>query len=189
MKSLPFRHTTSHAVQSSSAHDDAGPSKSQLKREMQALQELGEQLAALPKHRIDVLDIPSTLRDALRELQRIHAHEGRRRHVQYIGKLMRKVDPEPLRMTLLDATGESRDAVAHMHLLEDWRTRLLQGDEALTAFMDEYPHADAQALRHLVRATRIERAAGKPPRQNRALYQTIKAVLAPQNHETDATDL
>lgn len=184
MKSPPFHHTTPHAADASSA-DDAGPSKSQLKREMQALQDLGERLAALPNHRIDLLDVPAALRDALRELTRIHAHEGRRRHAQYIGKLMRKVDPEPLRQALLDATGENREAVARMHLLEDWRTRLLQGDDALTAFMQEHPHADAQALRHLVRATRAEQAAGKPPRQYRALYQTLKTLLEPQDDEPD----
>jgi ribosome-associated protein len=189
MKSPPFRHTTTHAAESSSADHYAGPSKSQLKREMLALQDLGEHLAGLPSHRIDVLDIPSILRDALRDLQRIHAHEGRRRHVQYIGKLMRKVDPEPLRKALLDATGENREAVAHMHLLEDWRTRLLQGDEALTAFMQEYPHADAQALRQLVRATRVEQATNKPPRQYRALFQTLKALLAPQDQHANAADL
>lgn len=160
--------------------DDAPtrPSKSQLKREMTALQELGEQLAALPAARLAALDIPERLRDALREWSRIRAHEGRRRHAQYIGKLMRDVDPEPLRQALLDATGESRAAVARMHQLEDWRERLLGGgDEALEAFLREYPATDVSALRQLVRATRAERAAQRPPRQYRALYQHLKDIL------------
>jgi ribosome-associated protein len=167
------------------AEPDLPPSKSQLKREMKALQDLGERLAALPAHRIDVLDVSDGLRQALREMQRIHSHEGRRRHAQYIGKLMRTIDPAPLRQALLDATGDSREAIARMHLLEDWRERLLGGDDALSAFLSQYPHADAQELRQLVRATRAEQAAGKPPRQYRALFQRLKALLEPQGHESD----
>lgn len=173
-----------------SEHDDEQgydrPSKSQLKRDMLALQELGESLAALPVHRINQLDIPERLRDALREWSRIHAHEGRRRHAQYIGRLMRQVDPAPLRQALLDATGESRASVARMHALEDWRTRLLaEGDAALSEFLREHPGADAAALRQLVRAVRAEQAAGRPPRQFRALYQLLKDLLEQRDAEHD----
>lgn len=153
------------------------PSKSQRKRDMQALQELGERLAALPAARLNVLDVPERLRDALRELGRITAHEGRRRHAQYIGKLMRGVDPEPLRRALDDALGDSRAAVARMHRLEDWRTRLLAEDTALDAFMRAYPRTEVQPLRQLLRAARAEAAAGKPPRQYRAVYQLLKDLL------------
>ena len=185
MRTLRTSATKPHD-QDALAERELPPSKSQLKREMQALQDLGESLAALPPHRIDVLDVPDDLRQALREMQRIHSHEGRRRHAQYIGKLMRKIDPAPLRQALLDATGDSREAVARMHLLEDWRARLLSGDDALSAFLSQYPHADAQDLRQLVRATRAEKDAGKPPRQYRALFQRLKALLEPQDHEPDS---
>lgn len=184
MKSPFFTPAASHDADTPSPAD-LPPSKSQLKREMQALQELGEQLAALPAHRIDVLDVPDILRQALREMQRIRSHEGRRRHAQYIGKLMRKSDPAPLRQALIDATGESREAVAHMHALEDWRERLLKSDAALTAFIHEHPHADAAALRQLLRSARAEQAAGKPPRQYRALYQHLKTLLDAREHDAD----
>lgn len=184
MKSTSSHPAAPHGVDAP-ASADLPPSKSQLKRDMQALQDLGEQLAALPAHRIDVLDAPDTLRQALREMQRIRSHEGRRRHAQYIGKLMRKIDPAPLRQALADATGESRGAVARMHALEDWRTRLLQDDAALTAFLHDHPHADALTLRQLVRAARAEQAAGKPPRQYRALYQHLKTFLDTPDHDPD----
>lgn len=184
MKSPPFHTATPHDADAQSLAD-LPPSKSQLKREMQALQDLGEQLAALPAYRIDVLDAPDSLRQALREMQRIRSHEGRRRHAQYIGKLMRKTDPAPLRQALIDATGESREAVARMHTLEDWRERLLQNDESLTAFIQEHPHTNAPALRKLVRIVRAELAADKPPRQYRALYQHLKVLLNKPDHDTD----
>ena len=169
------------------------PSKSQRKRDMTELQKLGLQLAALPASRIAVLDVPEKLRDALREASRITAHEGRRRHLQYIGKLMRQVDAEPLREALLEATGDSRAAVAKMHALEDWRTRLLDDDSALTGFIEQHPQVDPQELRQLLRAARAEKAAGKPPRHYRAIYQRLKDWLEPaatteENHPDEHAD-
>lgn len=163
------------------ADDDApeAPSKSQRKRDMLELQQLGESLAQLPRARIDLLDVPETLRDALREWSRLRSFEGRRRHAQYIGKLMRKVDPEPLRQALLEATGESRAAVARLHQLEDWRERLLADDSALSELVREYPGAAVQELRQCIRAARAERAGSRPPRQYRLLYQHLKALLLP----------
>ena len=171
--------------------DDAGagpPSKSQRKREMLELQELGERLARLPRERIDLLDVPDTLRRALREASRLSSFEGRRRHAQYIGKLMRQVDAEPLRQALLDATGDSRAEVARLHQLEDLRERLLADDQALTQWLHEHPGAPVQALRQAIRAARAERAAGKPPRHYRALYRQLKELLQGTDDEHPATD-
>ncbi|OIQ85364.1 hypothetical protein GALL_327910 [mine drainage metagenome] len=155
--------------------DDA-PSKSQRKRDMLALQQLGEDLAALSAARLDALALPDALRTALTEYNRIRAHEGRRRQAQYIGRLMRTVDPEPLREALREASGDSRAAVARLHALEDLRSRLLADDAALTSLLDQHPHADAQQLRALLRAVRAEQAAAKPPRQYRALFQYLKQL-------------
>ena len=161
------------------------PSKSQRKRDMLELQQLGESLAQLPRARIDVLDVPESLRDALREWSRLRSFEGRRRHAQYIGKLMRKVDPEPLRQALLEATGESRAAVARLHQLEDWRERLLADDAALAELVREHPGAAVQELRQCIRAARAERAAAKPPRHARALYQHLKDLFEARDHDAD----
>ena len=164
------------------AADAAPPSKSQLKRDMLALQQLGEQLAGLAPDRLAALDLPDALRTALRDYNRIRAHEGRRRQAQYIGRLMRGVDPAPLRQALLDASGDSREAVARLHRLEDWRARLLADDAALTAFIAAFPAADAQQLRAQLRAARAEQAAARPPRHYRALFQTLKHLLENEEH-------
>ncbi len=155
----------------------AAPSKSQRKREMLELQQLGEQLARLPRARIDVLDVPDSLRQALREHAALRSFEARRRHAQYIGKLMRQTDAQPLREALLEATGDSRAAVARMHLLEDWRERLLQSDDALAVLLRDHPGAPIQELRQCIRAARAERAAARAPRHARALYRHLKDLF------------
>ena len=156
--------------------DDEAPSKSQRKRDMLELQQLGEQLATLSSARLDALALPDALRTALSDYNRIRAHEGRRRQAQYIGRLMRTVDPEPLREALREASGDSRAAIARLHALEDLRNRLLADDAALTELLDAHPRADAQQLRALLRAARAEQAASKPPRQYRALFQYLKQL-------------
>ena len=186
MKSPTFPPHDASAAAAAGTHDDEAPaSKSQRKREMLELQQLGESLAQLPRQRIDLLDVPDTLRQALREWSQLRSFEARRRHAQYIGKLMRRVDAQPLRQALLDATGDSRAAVARMHSLEDWRERLLADDEALTELLREHPRASAQPLRQCIRAARAERAAARPPRHFRALYQQLKDILDHEDHGHD----
>ena len=187
MKSSTFpQDATAARPDVAGADSDLPPSKSQRKRDMLDLQQLGEQLARLPRARIDVLDVPDSLRDALREHAGLRSFEARRRHAQYIGKLMRKVDAAPLRQALADATGDSRAAVARMHALEDWRERLLTQDAALAELVREHPGAPIQELRQCIRSARAERAAGKPPRHSRALYQHLKELFESSDHDADS---
>src|SRR5512147_1877052 len=111
------------------------PSKTQRKKDMHALQVLGQQLVDLSRDQLAKIDLPEELREAIDFAHRVTSHEGRRRHMQYIGKLMRQVDADEIRAAIGRATGESRVAVALMHLAERWRDRLLADDDALTAFM------------------------------------------------------
>jgi ribosome-associated protein len=166
--------------------DDARPSKSQRKRAMDALQQLGVQLLALNAEQLARLALPEALRDALADAKRIASHEGRRRQLQYIGRLMRKIDPAPLREALADATGSSRAAVALMHRCERLRDRLLADDMALAEFIAAHPQVDAQRLRATVRAARRERASGRPPRHARELYRWLHETLGTE-HEGATT--
>jgi len=159
-------------------HDDElPPSKSQRKRDMTALQRLGARLVGLSPEQLDRLGLPEPLRDALAFARKVTSHEGRRRHMQYIGKLMRHVDAEPILRALDDATGSSRAAVARMHQAEAWRERLLADDDALTELVAEHAELDVQQLRTLVRAARRERTSNAPPRQTRALYKLLHDLL------------
>lgn len=149
------------------------PSKSQRKREMTALQALGESLLRLAAAELARVDLPEPLREAIAETARIRSHEARRRHLQYIGKLMRQVDPEPLRAAIDLATGESKQAVALMHRCERLRDVLLADDDALAGVLADLPGADVQQLRATIRAARREHNEGRPPKHARRLYRWL----------------
>jgi len=168
---------------SAGAQNDDRPSKTQRKQEMTALQQLGEELLRLNPARLARIDLPEALREAVLEANRITAHEGRRRQIQYIGRLMRQVDPEPIRRALGETTGESRAAVALMHRCERLRDRLLDDDDALTGFLSEHPHADVQRLRAMIRAARREHSSGAAPKHARELYRWLHELLLREGTE------
>ena len=149
-------------------------SKTKRKQEMTALQKLGAKLVELPESQFVAMLMGEKLRDAVLAARRIKSHEAKRRQMQYIGKLMRNVDPEPLRERLDAIDGHSARAAAQHPRLEGWRERLLADDGALTAFAAEYPDADIQAIRTLIRNTRKEQKEAKPPRSFRELFRLIK---------------
>lgn len=155
---------------------DERPSKTQRKQEVHALQALGERLVDLNAAQLATVPLPEDLREAVLEAQRIHSREGRRRQLQYVGKLMRAVDPEPIRARLAAWDGQSREATAAHHRVERWRLRLLDDDAALTDFAREHPHADLQRLRACVREARKERLAAGEPRHFRELFRLIRDV-------------
>ncbi len=153
-------------------------SKSQVKREMLALQELGEKLVGLTADQIKKIDMPTELRDALLFTATIKKGEARRRQLQYIGALMREVDPEPIQKAFdTIARGELQDA-ERFRELERWRDELVKGSDAL---MEEiaarFPGADRRKLRQLVLNARKEREEEKPPKASRALFKFLKALL------------
>ena len=154
------------------------PSKSQLKRDSTAMQVLGREIAALPRERIAQLALPEKLHEAVVAYQKITAHEGGRRQLQYIGRLMRDVDPAPIREALDRFGGASKAEVAAMHLAERWRERLLADPVALTEFAAQYAPREIGALRTLIRNAAREQHAGRPPKDQRELYRAIRAAMA-----------
>ena len=154
------------------------PSKSQRKREMAALQEIGAQLVALNAEQLAQIELPEQLHDAVIEAQRIRDFEGRRRQLQYIGKLMRDVDPAPIRARLEQWRGAAREHTTLQRLAERWRERLLAGDGALAMFAAEYPGSDLQHLRALIASVKRDRVNGKPPKNYRELFRAVRAIVA-----------
>jgi len=151
-------------------------SKTRRKREMHELQALGVALVALPEGMLQAMTLEPRLLEAVLEAKRITAHEGKRRQIQYIGRLMRDVDPAPIRARIAELEGSSAQASARHRRLEAWRERLIGDDEALTAFAAEHPGADLQALRALIRNARKEAKEGKPPRAFRELFRVLKDI-------------
>jgi ribosome-associated protein len=156
------------------------PSKSARKRDAHDLQSLGQALVELPPDRLAALPISDSLRSAIDEFRRTRSHEGRRRQMQLIGKLMRNEEVEPLREAVADyKLGGARDALA-LHQAERWRVELVAGDEAVDRWMAAYPESDRQQLRALVRNARKDAALAPEQRHGRAwreLFQWIKPQL------------
>lgn len=153
-------------------------SKTKKKQQMQALQDLGEELAELSGDWLKKIDIPEHLRDALQQAQRMNSHGAKRRQLQYVGKVMRDIDPEPIRAALATLRGESAAEVARMHRLERLRTRLMEDEKTLTDIANAFPGADLQHLRALRRSALKEQEGEKPPRSYRAIFQTLKELEA-----------
>ncbi|MDX1375427.1 MAG: ribosome biogenesis factor YjgA [Burkholderiales bacterium] len=149
-------------------------SKTQQKRAMHALQALGVALVELPEAQLAAMRLPEPLAAAIAQARGMKAHGARRRQLQLIGKLMRTIDPEPIREQLAALRGQSVQAAVRQRRLEDWRTRLLEDDAALTAFAEEHPGADLQALRAAIRNARKEQAAAKPPRAYREVFRLLR---------------
>lgn len=173
---------------------DNRPSRSQLKRDVEALQALGEELMTLSVDALKKFDLPENLKIALLEAKKITANGAIRRQRQYIGKLMRSVDPTPIQAQLSVIRGDSDLQIAWLHRIERWRDRLVAEDDALADLMDEYTVPDVQALRQAIRNARKELAESKPPKFYRVIFKTLKQMipapgqLATDDHEDESDD-
>lgn len=156
-------------------------SKSQIKREFLALQDLGARLAGLKPDMLARMPLNDALLRALEEHAKHTAHIARKRHSQYLGKLLRGHDLEAIQQVLDNFDSSSREYNNRFHRLEHWRDRLLdEGDNALQELMQEYPDIDSQHIRGLVRHAQHERAREKPPTAARKLFKYLREV-AEQN--------
>jgi ribosome-associated protein len=163
------------------------PSKSQLKREMTALQGLGAELVALSKERLAKIEMPERLRDALLDFQRFTKHEARRRQMQFIGKIMREFDAAPLRTAMDEIKGVSDAANIRQHQLERLRTRLMEDEAVFGELARDHPAADIQHLRQLRRNALKEARQNKPPRAYRELFRELRE-LESKGSAKDALD-
>lgn len=168
------------------SQDDLAPeglSRTKRKEAVEALQDLGEKLVTLPKDKLDKLDLPENLRDAVLEARRITSNGAIRRQMQYIGRLMREVDTAPIADQLQRWEGKHTAENAHFHQLERWRERLLTDDTAVAEFMQRYPHTNSQQLRTLIRNSQREQSANKPPKSSRELFRLLRDIT-----ETEPSD-
>ena len=156
--------------------DSDGPSKSQVKRDMLALQALGTEIVELTDAKFASIApiLPEKLLTAVTDARTITAHGGRKRQLQYIGRLMRAVDPQPIRDALAVWKRHSREQAVELHQLEAWRDRLISEEGALAEYVAQHPGTDTQRLRALIRNTREEQARDKPPKSFRELFRILR---------------
>lgn len=160
-----------------SDEDEEIVSKSQVKREMQALRDLGEELVALPLVSLNKFSLPERLFDAIVLAQSLK-RDALRRQIQRVGKLLREEDDLAIRQLLSQISQPQRDEVQAFHKLEQWRDKLLGGDDgAINELVSYFPDADRQHLRQLVRNTKKEQQQDKPPKNARLLFQYVKGLL------------
>ncbi|ANG62044.1 hypothetical protein A8C75_05755 [Marinobacterium aestuarii] len=157
-------------------------SKSQAKRDMHALQDLGKKLVALNKDQLAKVPMDETLRGAVEECRRLKKGEAIRRQLQYIGRLMRLADTDGISQTMdsFEAGKQAHDA--HFHRLERWRDRLINGTpDDLTDYVAAFPHADIQHLRQLIRNAQREALQQKPPASSRKLFKYLRELAEVPN--------
>jgi ribosome-associated protein len=164
------------------------PSKSEAKRESDALQKLGALLVEAPRDRVKRVPMPEDVLEAILMCQTITNHEGRRRQMQFVGKKMRTLDEEEvviIQRTIDSWKGASKSETAALHALERRREKLLADDGALTVLLAEHPHLDVQHLRTLIRNARKEQAESKPPKAYREIFQILKDLNKPAAKSED----
>ena len=153
-------------------------SKSQRKRDADAAQKLGKDILALPHDDQKSMDLPESLSDALDEARRIKKNSALKRQLQYIGKLMRTIDVEPIQEQYLKLTNHYDKDIKILHNLENWRDRLLEeGDKALEDLLKEAPNTDRQHLRQLIRQSAKETQLKKPPKSAREIFKYLKTLF------------
>ena len=160
------------------------PSKSELKRQSDALQKMGEILVESPRDRVKRVPMPEDVLDAILACQQITNHEGRRRQMQFVGKKMRTLDEAEvaaIQRAIDSWKGASKAETNAMHALERRREKLLVDDKALTTLLAENPELDVQHLRTLIRNARKEQAENKPPKAYREIFQILKQIEAKKN--------
>ena len=152
-------------------------SKSEIKRDAEDLKQLGEKLVNLTKSNLTKVPLDDSLKDAIELAQRLQK-EARRRQLQYIGKLLRSIDAEPIREALEKIENKHNQQQAMLHKLEILRDELVaKGDVALTDLLNEHPSADRQQLRNLIRAAQKEKEQNKPSKAYREIYQILKTLI------------
>ena len=157
--------------------EDELVSKSELKREMHALQKLGERLIGLKPQQWEQLNFSGTMIDALEESRRIKSHNAMRRHTRRLAKLLKNEDADQVEQLFSRMDDEHLQDTHHFHRLERWRERLLQGDdEVLNELLDVCQNADRQHLRQLIRAGKKELAENKTPAAQRKLFKYLREL-------------
>jgi ribosome-associated protein len=157
-----------------------GKSKSQLKREMTALQDLGANLVKLSNKELARIPLPEELAEAIKLARSINSNSGLRRQMQYIGRLMREIDADPILRAYTLLHDGKRESAEQFHHIEEWRDRLIaEGDTALETFLADHPAAERQRLRQLLLNIKKEHEKNQPPKSARLLFRYLRELLEP----------
>jgi len=162
------------------------PNKSQIKRDIAELHILAEEIVALSVMQMEALKLPDDVFEAAMAAAKITQRGARKRHLKFLTGLLRKIDAEPIKANLAKMKNQNALAVKEHHILERWRDRLVaEGDQALSELLQQYPEADRQQLRQLIRNANKEAMSEKPPKSSRMIYQFVKTLIAAHDTESN----
>jgi ribosome-associated protein len=162
------------------------PNKTQIKRDMAGLFALGEELSGLSAVQLKTLELPDIIHKAVTEVAGMPLKGARKRLLKYIAAQLHKIDIESIQEKLARLKTQSAHAVREHHIAERWRDRLIAGgNDALTDLLDEYPEADRQQIRQLIRNAQKEAETAKPPKSSRLLYRYLKDLFSSATHDDD----
>jgi ribosome-associated protein len=165
------------------------PNKTQLKKEISALFELGEKMSALSPAQLASLELPDNIHKSIAQVSGMPLKGARKRLLKYIAGQLYKIDVQEFTDKLARLENKSAHATREHHIVERWRERLLtEGNEALSELLDDYPHADRQQVRQLIRNAQKETELGKPPKTSRLLYRYLKSLFEFDGDADDALD-
>jgi ribosome-associated protein len=154
------------------------PNKSQLKREADALFELGKRLVELEKNTLQSLELPNELLSAIDAAKEIHSNNALKRQFKLIGKMLRSIETEGLKKLIEERDLQHRKGVGEFHQVEKWRDRLIaEGSPAVSDLLSRYPDVDRQRLNQLVRGAAKEVQLGKPPKSSRQLFRFLREII------------
>lgn len=155
------------------------PNKTQIKRDIAVIHKLAEEIVDLSAIQMSELDLPLDIYEAAKAAARLPQKGAKKRQLKFLTGLLRNIDIEEIQQKLATIKSQSALAAKEHHLLERWRDRLLdEGDQALSSLLQEYPNADRQQLRQLLRNAKKETEMGKPPKSTRLVYQYLKKLFA-----------
>jgi len=164
------------------SHDENWVSKTQVKRECIDLQDLGEAMSKLEPAALDKIPMDDTIREAIITIRKMKKGSALKRQIQYVGKLLRNSDHEPIRTAYDKVVNHYREDVKQFHKLENWRDRLLaEGDKALGDLLNEMPQLDRQHLRQLIRQASKEQQNNKPPKSSREIFKYLRQIAEQEN--------
>lgn len=175
---FPDQMNPNEASSNETSEEPEFKSKSELKREMTALQKLGEELVNLPAAKLEKIPMDELLEEAVMLARRLKNREGKRRQLQYIGKIMRNIDSEAIKKKIESFHHQSQSFRQIHHKLEQWRDRLIdEGDTAISDLLNTYPELDRQHLRQLVRQAKKEASQNKPPAASRKIFKYLREAI------------
>lgn len=153
-------------------------SRSTIKRDMIALQKVGEMLVDMPQSQLDKIPLPDVLLEAITLARNLKSREAKRRQLQFIGKLMRTVEIEPIQIAIKNVKFPNTQVTAQFHQVEGWRERLInEGDDAIQVLMSQYEETDKQKLRQLTRQAQHDRKSGKNTGAEKKLFRYLSDLI------------